>query len=94
MTSQSLNELRARINLENLDKREDSQRQMAWLALFGMLFYPVIILLASFLDLTAGVTALTSIAPTYFIAVAAIVAAFYGKEAYIHSPPKVSQVVK
>ena len=29
-------------DIENEDKKQDSQRQMAWMALIGMLFYPIV----------------------------------------------------
>ena len=48
------------IRLENEDKREDAQRNMAWFALAGMLLYPFAVV----------------------VSVAAIVAAFYGTQAY------------
>ena len=69
------------VRLENEDKRQDSQRQMAWMALCGMLFYPIVTLIADAIGLKADI--LASMADLYFIASAGIVAAFYGKEAYL-----------
>jgi hypothetical protein len=63
------------------DAREDAQRNMAWFALFGMLLYPFAVVLADFMKLTTAPNVLGSMAPTYFVSVAAIVAAFYSKEA-------------
>jgi hypothetical protein len=71
-----------KVRFENEDKKEDAQRNMAWFALFGMLLYPFAILLASLMELDQASKTLGSMAPTYFVSVAAIVAAFYGKEAY------------
>ena len=71
-----------RLQMENQDKREDAQRGMAWFALFGMLLYPFSVVLASFLGLEAAPSILGDMAPTYFVSVAAIVAAFYGSQAY------------
>lgn len=68
--------------IDDADKARDAQRGMAWFALFGMLLYPALIFGASWLKLATAVTTLGAIAPTYFLSVAAIVAAFYGKEAY------------
>jgi len=68
--------------LEDEDNTRDAQRHMAWFALFGMLLYPIFIFAAAYCVLPAAVTALQGIAPTYFVSVAAIVAAFYGKEAW------------
>jgi hypothetical protein len=71
-----------RMQMENQDKREDAQRNMAWFALFGMLLYPVSVVAATWLGLDGGAGVLGDMAPTYFVSVAAIVAAFYGSQAY------------
>lgn len=71
-----------KVRFENEDKKEDAQRNMAWFALFGMLLYPFAVLLSNLLGLTTAANILGDMAPTYFVSVAAIVAAFYGKEAY------------
>ena len=70
------------IRLENEDAKEDAQRRMAWFALSGMLLYPFAVVISSGLGLSSASTILGDMAPTYFVSVAAIVAAFYGKEAY------------
>jgi hypothetical protein len=70
------------IQIENADKREDAQRNMAWFALFGMLLYPFAVVLAVLMGLDQASTTLGDIAPTYFVSVAAIVAAFYTTQAY------------
>jgi len=70
------------LNIENADKKEDAQRGMAWFALFGMLLYPFAVVTANVLGLSDAPVILGDMAPTYFVSVAAIVAAFYGKEAY------------
>jgi hypothetical protein len=64
------------------DKREDAQRRMAWFALGGMLLYPVGIMIADFLGLEQAADLLSSIAPTYFVAIAGLVAAFFGAQAW------------
>ncbi len=70
------------IQIENADKREDAQRNMAWFALFGMLLYPFAVVIAVLMGLDQASTTLGDIAPTYFVSVAAIVAAFYTTQAY------------
>ena len=70
-----------RTKLDNEDKKQDAQRNMAWFALFGMLLYPAAVIIAVFAGLDSAANILGDMAPTYFVAVAAIVAAFYGKEA-------------
>ncbi len=68
------------MRLENEDKKQDAQRNMAWFALFGMLLYPFAVVLASWVGLEKASSILGDMVPTYFVSVAAIVAAFYAKE--------------
>jgi len=70
-----------RKELEDADAMRDAQRKMAWFALGGMLLYPFAVVLASLAGLDQAANTLGSMAPTYFVSVAAIVAAFYAKEA-------------
>ena len=72
-------------DMENEDKKEDAQRHMAWFALFGMLLYPSLVVLSVFTGFEKEANVLGDMAPTYFVSVAAIVAAFFGKEAYVKS---------
>jgi uncharacterized membrane protein (DUF485 family) len=68
---------------ENEDKKEDQIRKMAWFALWGMLLYPVLILITSFFDVDDAAQIIGDIAPTYFVAIAGLVAAFFGATAYM-----------
>lgn len=70
-----------RKEMEDADAMRDAQRNMAWFALFGMLLYPASVVFSSFLGLEQASKTLGDMAPTYFVSVAAIVAAFYAKEA-------------
>lgn len=70
-----------RSDMENEDKKQDAQRNMAWFALFGMLLYPALVVFSIWYELARAAEVLGDMAPTYFVSVAAIVAAFYGKEA-------------
>ena len=70
-----------RSDMENEDKKQDAQRNMAWFALFGMLLYPFAVVLAQFLGLEQAAKILGDMASVYFVSVAAIVAAFYGSQA-------------
>lgn len=72
-----------RKELEDQDAMRDAQRNMAWFALGGMLMYPFAVVLASLLHLDSAAKILGDMAATYFVSVAAIVAAFYGKEAFM-----------
>tara|TARA_B100002019_G_scaffold268458_1_gene260454 strand:- start:7246 stop:7647 length:402 start_codon:yes stop_codon:yes gene_type:complete len=71
-----------RARFENEDKKEDQIRAMAWFALWGMLLYPVLILATSFLGVDKAAQIIGDIAPTYFVAIAGLVAAFFGAQAY------------
>lgn len=81
VTDEEMAKAEEMIRIENEDKRQDAQRNMAWFALFGMLLYPFSVVVASLLQLETAPAILGDMAPTYFVSVAAIVAAFYGKEA-------------
>jgi hypothetical protein len=67
---------------QDRDKREDAMRGMAWFALFGMLLYPITIMITSWLSLESAATIIGDIAPTYFVAIAGLVATFFGTQAY------------
>jgi FtsH-binding integral membrane protein len=67
---------------ENEDKKEDQIRAMAWFALGGMLLYPVLILITSLFGVDDAAQIIGDIAPTYFVAIAGLVAAFFGAQAY------------
>ncbi len=54
---------------------------MAWFALSGMLLYPAFVIAATLFSLDNAAKILGDMAAVYFVSVAAIVAAFYGKEA-------------
>ncbi len=81
VSNEELSKHERMIQIENADKREDAQRNMAWFALFGMLLYPFAVVIAILAGLDEAGKILGSMAPTYFVSVAAIVAAFYAKEA-------------
>lgn len=80
VTDEELTKHERMLQIENDDKKQDAQRGMAWFALFGMLMYPISIIISSILGLETASGLLKDIAPTYFVSVAAIVAAFYAKE--------------
>ena len=68
--------------LEDQDAMRDAQRNMAWFALFGMLLYPFAVVVASLVGLDNAGKILGDMAPTYFVSVAAIVAAFFGGQVF------------
>jgi hypothetical protein len=54
---------------------------MAWYSLGGMLLYPIIVVLATIFNMDQAAKILGDMAGVYFIAVAGIVAAFFGAQA-------------
>ena len=71
-----------RKELEDADAMRDAQRKMAWFAMFGMLLYPFAVVIANWVGLDQASKILGDMAATYFVSVAAIVAAFFGTQAY------------
>ena len=71
-----------RKELEDQDARRDAMRKMTWFALLGMLLYPAGILITSILGQEKAASIIGDIAPTYFVAISAIVAAYFGANAY------------
>ena len=71
-----------RKELEDLDAMRDAQRNMTWFALAGLLLYPFAVVLADWVGLDQASKILGDMAATYFVSVAAVVAAFFGTQAY------------
>lgn len=71
-----------RKELEDQDAQRDAMRKMTWFALFGMLLYPTTIMITSWLGLDKAAGIIGDIAPTYFVAIAGLVAAFFGADAF------------
>ena len=71
-----------RKELEDADAMRDAQRKMTWYALGGLLLYPFAVVIAVLAGLDTASSILGDMAATYFVAVAGIVAAFFGSQAY------------
>jgi len=71
-----------RKELEDADARRDAMRHMAWFSLWGMLLYPFAVVLSHWAGLEQASQILGDMAATYFVSVAAIVAAFFAGNAY------------
>ena len=71
-----------RKELEDADAMRDAQRNMAWFSLAGMLLYPAMVVATSIAQLDKASDILGDMAPTYFVAVAGLVAAFFGAQAW------------
>ena len=77
-----------RKELEDADARSDAMRKMTWFALMGMLLYPAGILITSMLGYEGTAKIIGDIAPTYFVAISALVAAYFGANAYVDKGKK------
>ena len=77
-----------RKELEDADNRRDAMRRMTWFALMGMLLYPAGILITSMVGYEGTAKIIGDIAPTYFVAISALVAAYFGANAYTDSKKK------
>tara|TARA_B100000780_G_C20880659_1_gene350314 strand:+ start:144 stop:494 length:351 start_codon:yes stop_codon:yes gene_type:complete len=64
------------------DLKRNAERRFTGFALAGMLLYPLIILLASWLELDKAATLVTDIASVYVIAASGVVASYLGFNAY------------
>ena len=77
-----------RKELEDQDAQRDAMRKMTWFALFGMLLYPLTILVTSLAGADKAAAIIGDIAPTYFVAIAGLVAAFFGADALKNNKSK------
>lgn len=67
-----------RRKMEDEDHKRDAQLRMTWFALSGMLGYPFLILIASYLGLADAADLLADIAAVYVVAVSGVTAAYFG----------------
>lgn len=65
----------------NEDQKQDSQRLMAVSAMVAMLVFPIVVLVSAYFGLDANL--LVEISSMFYIAMAGVIAAFFGKEAYM-----------
>lgn len=70
------------LDIENEDKKSDSQRKMTWFALICMLIYPFFVVLSDLFQLDIASHIIGEMSSIYFIAVSGIVMAFFGVNAY------------
>jgi hypothetical protein len=71
-----------RRKMEDADAQRDQQRKMVWFVLFGMLGYPLFIIVSAIFELTNVLQILGSMASIYFPSTSLILAAFFGASAY------------
>ena len=77
-----------RKELEDADSRRDAMRYMTWFALMGIFNYPAAVLITAMLGYDTAANIIGDIAPTYFVATSAIVAAYFGANAYADKKSK------
>lgn len=70
------------IELENRDKKEDQQRRMAGIAMFSMLALTVFLLFP--IISPEKIAILSDLLGMFYIAMAGVVAAFFGASAYMN----------
>jgi hypothetical protein len=61
---------------------------MAWFALWGMLLYPSLVVASSWIGLSQAADILGDMASVYFVAIAGLVAAFFGASAWANRSNK------
>ena len=75
-TSRQLKELKLS------SEKADAQRAMAWFALLGMLLYPSLVVISSWVGLQQAANLLGNMAPTYYVSTSALVASYYAASAW------------
>ncbi len=67
-----------RRQIEDDDAHRDQTRKMAWFALWGMLLYPIGVVITGLLGLDNASSIIGSMASIYFVSVAGVVSVFMG----------------
>jgi hypothetical protein len=73
-------------DIEHEDEKFDTQKKMVWATFISMIAF-IAILCSPFLS-DARVTSLTSVASTFAIAMAGIIASYMGAQAFMAKPKK------
>lgn len=81
LTDEEMARANEAVDIENRDKKEDQQRRMAWVAMLSMLVLTVLLLTPA-IDVER-VNALADLIGMFYIAMAGIVATFFGSAAYM-----------
>jgi hypothetical protein len=69
---------RLRREMEDEDAKRDSQRQMAWFSLSGMLLFPFSVVATESFGLSQASNLLSTMSNIYYVSIAAIVASYFG----------------
>ena len=83
ITNDEIQDIKEIEEIERLNRRQRHQRMMAWYALIVMISYPACIMFCEWVGLTKSADLLATMAPTYFIAAAAVAGAFMGITAWM-----------
>jgi hypothetical protein len=70
-----------KMRLENEDKKQDAQRQMAWLAMISMCVFAILPLMPFVPE--SRLATLASISDMLFLSQASVVGMFFGTQAYM-----------
>ena len=81
VTDEEMAQAERMIQIENVDKKEDQLRAMAWVAMLSMVVFTIMLFLP-LID-TDRVSAVDNLLQMFYIAQAGVVATFFGSSAYM-----------
>ena len=90
MDQEKLDELKLEAlsnRISDADEKRTAQLRMTWVALSGMVLYPVIVIAANALGLDTASQQLTDLASIYIVSVSGLVAAYFA----MNRPDKVDK---
>jgi len=79
---------RRRLEIEDEDNKRDQQRKMVWVALWGMLLYPLFVFGTGALGFDNESKIIGDMSGVYFMSVGLVVSAFFGADAYVKGKEK------
>ncbi len=86
LSAEEIEQSRMISDIEHEDEKFDTQKKMVWATFISMIAF-IAILCSPFLS-DARVTSLTSVASTFAIAMAGIIASYMGAQAFMAKPKK------
>lgn len=81
VTDEEIETQQSLVDLENKDKKEDQMRHMAWMAMFSMIVFTIMLFTPIISAERLG--AMDNILSMFYIAQAGVVASFFGSSAYM-----------
>jgi glucose uptake protein GlcU len=79
---------RMRREMEDEDAKRDQQRKMVWVALLGMLGYPLFVFASGAFGFDNESKIIGDMSGVYFMSVGLVVSAFFGADAYVKGKEK------